>query len=587
MLSKFNCNTLGWKTVPFIYLYLSYRYFEIVGGNDLLPEAFKSELNNEVELNSKVHTVKYNSHSVTAEYTVTDDAAAEVRSEVTGDYLLLTATARAISVMHFNPDLNLVKQKAVRAVHYDSSTKIVLVFSRPFWEDQGIRGGRSINDLPSRFIYYPSHSFASGLGVLLASYTWSDDAIRFSGSSDEDCLKRALDDISLLHGDWVRDLYVTGVVKKWSHDPYSLGAFALFTPYQMSEFVHTLVNSEGRLVFAGEHTALPHAWIETSVKSALIAALKINAEEYDVAVIGGGPMGLAAAYHSAKKGAKVVVLEQSDFGNAAGSSAGKTRQFRQMYSEIGNAVFAKESIRYWKELDRELKEKGSDSSKCLNLEGYLFFGVDTGNTTEGNLETIKANCETLQQSCEFLNNGQLKTRFPQFSDLPKTYQGIYHARSGFINVNKTLEALLGLCKKSKVSLKSRETVVDIQRDNNLFNIYTQKTMIKAKKLIITPGPYVNNVTKLLGFEINMTMWELPSIYFKLKNAEVEQKLPTWFLFGGDEKRLFYGFRANSFDNPGYARVCPDFVNKVIYDPSQRTNIPDPKAVRATIKFVKK
>ena len=525
--------------------------------------------------------MKYNSHSITAEYRVTGDAAGE-SSEITGDYLLLTATARATSVMHFIPDLSLKKQKALRAVHYDSSTKIILVFSKPFWEDQGIRGGRSINDLPSRFIYYPSHSFPSGLGVLLASYTWSDDAIRFSGLSDEDCLKRALDDISLLHGNWVRNLYVTGVVKKWNHDPYSLGAFALFTPYQMSEFVHTLVNSEGRLVFAGEHTAVPHAWIETGIKSALIAALKINAEEYDVAVIGGGPMGLAVAYHSAKKGAKVVVLEQSEFGNAAGSSAGKTRQFRQMYSEIGNAVFAKESIRYWKELDRELTE----NSKCLNLEGYLFFGVDTGNTTEGNLETIKANCEKLQQSCDSLNNRQLKTRFPQFDDLPDTYQGIYHARSGFINVNKTLEALLGLCKRSKVSLKSREMVVDIQRDNNLFNIYTQKTMFKAKKLIIAPGPYVNNITKLLGFEINMTIWELPSIYFKVNEAGAEPKLPTWFLFGGDKKKLFYGFRENSFDHPGYAKVCPDFVNKVIYDPPQRTNVPDPEAVQATIKFVK-
>lgn len=32
----------------------------------------------------------------------------------------------------------------------------------------------------------------------------------------------------------------------------------------------------GRIYFAGEHTALPHGWVETAVKSGLRAALRIN-----------------------------------------------------------------------------------------------------------------------------------------------------------------------------------------------------------------------------------------------------------------------------------------------------------------------
>ena len=51
---------------------------------------------------------------------------------------------------------------------------------------------------------------------------------------------------------------------------------------------------------------------------------------FDVVVIGGGPVGLAAAYESAKAGAKTIVLEQNNFFNQAGSSGDLVRMFRTM-----------------------------------------------------------------------------------------------------------------------------------------------------------------------------------------------------------------------------------------------------------------
>lgn len=53
-------------------------------------------------------------------------------------------------------------------------------------------------------------------------------------------------------------------------------------------------------------------------------------EVFDVVVIGGGPIGLSAAHQVAKEGAKVVVLEQNNFFNQAGSSNDLARMFRTM-----------------------------------------------------------------------------------------------------------------------------------------------------------------------------------------------------------------------------------------------------------------
>ena len=52
---------------------------------------------------------------------------------------------------------------------------------------------------------------------------------------------------------------------------------------------------------------------------------------YDVVVVGGGPVGWAAAYEIAKAGKSVIVLEQNNFFNQAGSSNDMARMYRTMY----------------------------------------------------------------------------------------------------------------------------------------------------------------------------------------------------------------------------------------------------------------
>ncbi|KFV18926.1 L-amino-acid oxidase, partial [Tauraco erythrolophus] len=249
---------------------------EITGGFDQLPKAFHEALPNVIRFNCTVEKIMTKGNKVRVFYRAPDTLAPTV---TTADYVLVTSSAKATRHIQFLPPLSPPKTHALRSVHYMSASKIALACTEKFWEKDGIRGGQSITDRPSRFIYYPSHNFSSGVGVILASYTLSSDSEFFLPLTDEDCLDVVFQDLSDIHQvskeylQYTCDRYV---IQKWQLDKHSLGAVAAFTPYQFVDYARALFQHEGRLHFAGEHAAQPHGWIDTAMKSAIRAASNIH-----------------------------------------------------------------------------------------------------------------------------------------------------------------------------------------------------------------------------------------------------------------------------------------------------------------------
>ena len=144
-------------------------------------------------------------------------------------------------------DLSYMKRLAIRALNYDTSTKIALKFKSRWWEDPAIMGDRTITggvsstDIPIRTCVYPSYGFdATGpvTGVMLASYTWAQDAQRLGGLA-QDCapgstadallLELTLQNLSALHGVPVAQMgpLEAHFAWNWHADPLARGAFAL------------------------------------------------------------------------------------------------------------------------------------------------------------------------------------------------------------------------------------------------------------------------------------------------------------------------------------------------------------------------
>ena len=251
------------------------RYYtdmvRIDGGADQLPNAYLPALRQRIRFGAQMIAIDQSDSDVTVHY---QTGAGKMR--VTGDYAILTLPYPVLRHVEILKPFSHAKRRAIRQLRYDASAKIFFQCRRRWWEDDdGIVGGGTVTDLPIRNIYYPEAGKATGRGVLLASYTWGEDAQRWGSLAPDDRISQALENVAMIHPQVVEEFEV-GTSWMWHDDPCAGGAFALFEPSQQGLLHEHIIAPEGRIHFAGEHASLSHAWIQGAIESGLRAAREIH-----------------------------------------------------------------------------------------------------------------------------------------------------------------------------------------------------------------------------------------------------------------------------------------------------------------------
>src|SRR5437763_14369390 len=109
---------------------------------------------------------------------------------------------------------------------------------------------------------------------------------------------------------------------------------------------------------------------------------KATTNSYDAIVVGLGAMGSASLSHLAKRGSKVLGLEQFTPGHGFGSSHGDSRIIREQYFEHPLYVpLVQRAYQLW----RELEERAGRS--LLTITGGLMIGPPKGVVVTGTLRS--------------------------------------------------------------------------------------------------------------------------------------------------------------------------------------------------------
>ncbi|WP_433774649.1 flavin monoamine oxidase family protein [Bacillus wiedmannii] len=254
------------------------KYYEITGGMDALPKAFLPQLNENIFMQYKVRKIIQEDNKVMMQ--VNREQTLE-QFMVTGDVAIVTIPFSALRFVEIQPyDLfSYYKRRAIRELNYIAATKIAIEFKSRFWEREGQCGGKSITDLPIRFTYYPSYDIQSpGAAIVIASYTWADEALTWDSLSHRERIRCALKNLAQIYGNVVYSEFVTGASFSWSKNPYSCGAFTAFEPGQELEIFPYITPPAGKVHFAGEHTTLTHGWMQGAIESGVRVAHEVNEE---------------------------------------------------------------------------------------------------------------------------------------------------------------------------------------------------------------------------------------------------------------------------------------------------------------------
>lgn len=302
--------------VDTFYISSTAEYIELAGGNYQLAERLAEKLERDIVYDARVVEIQWSDpetdicgpkayhrgapgvyvraiNEPAIKRGVGRSNRSRIEREFTANYLLVAIPFSALRFVTVEPSFSFHKRRAIHELHYDSATKILLEFNERFWEwDEGewrrflpdayrghnSVGGASITDAPNRFIYYPSHRVAGSRGgVILASYTWADEASRWDSIPAEDRYNYALKGLTDIYGNEIKRFYTgRGQTQSWLEDYYAFGEAAVFAPGQLTSLHPHIPTPEGLVHFAGEHTSLKHAWIEGAVESAVRAVLEIH-----------------------------------------------------------------------------------------------------------------------------------------------------------------------------------------------------------------------------------------------------------------------------------------------------------------------
>ncbi len=301
--------------------------------------------------------------------------------------------------------------------------------------------------------------------------------------------------------------------------------------------------------------------------------------QYDVVIVGGGAVGLAAAVEAGGRERSVLVLDQFDLLSGRGSSGGAERQWRLQYSQTEMARLTLESDRLWAELER------AGGRRLVHRTGSLWFG-DTGiSTNEGQLAAAVGVLDQLGLPYRWLAAPQIEKDFG-FARLAGSYEGFYQPDGGMIDVQATLWLLLDLAQREGADLRYGERVLELLPDEDGVTVVSDQRRYRAGHVVIAAGAFTSELLGPLGTRADVHLYEMTTAYFRCREPSADY--PTWFAFQEptqEDSNLFYGFGRRPWARDDLVKVAPDFEVDELDNAGDATGRADNRQVKRTAGWV--
>src|SRR5262245_44200624 len=253
-------------------------------------------------------------------------------------------------------------------------------------------------------------------------------------------------------------------------------------------------------------------------------------ERYDAIVLGLGAMGAAAAMHLARRGCRVLGLEQFDLPDRRGSSHGFSRMIRLCYYEHPDYVpLLQRSYELWREIE------SASGQRLMHITGGLYMGPEGCEAVAGSLRTARER----GLPHELLSHAAIAHRFPQFH-LPGDHVGLFEPSAGFLIPERSVAAHAAAALRSGAELRAHEAALEWHAEERGVRVRTARVEYSGARLVITAGPWAGRVMSGLGVPLTVTRQVMAGVWPRRPELFALGGFPCWALDspGGS---IHYGF----------------------------------------------
>lgn len=289
-------------------------------------------------------------------------------------------------------------------------------------------------------------------------------------------------------------------------------------------------------------------------------------------------MGSATVWQLARRGVRVLGLEQFTPPHDRGSSHGRTRVIRQAYFEHPSYVpLLLRAYELWQEAESESR------NRLLTLCGGLMLGRPDSEVVRGSIHSAREH----ELPHEILDASEIRRRFPLFHIEDATI-ALYESRAGVVQTETAVQSHLDLAARDGATLKFNEPVLNWTPSGEGVVVTTHDATYTADSLVISAGPWAPGILSDLGLPLRV---ERQVLYWFQPKGDIQNYQPDRFpiyIWESPDGLQPYGFPAMDGPDGGVkvaffripnAQICtPETVNRQL-------NPTDELAMRAVVRRV--
>jgi len=214
---------------------------------------------------------------------------------------------------------------------------------------------------------------------------------------------------------------------------------------------------------------------------------------YDAIVIGLGGVGSAAAFHLARRGARVLGLDRFPAGHDQGSSHGQTRIIRKAYFEHADYVpLLQRAYALWSELEQLV-------GRSLYVQtGLVEVGPPGGEVLTGVLRAARQHNLTVEE----IPASAFAQRFPGLL-LPDDMQAVFESEAGYLHVEPCVVAHCEAAVKHGAELRFDAPVISWRSDGDGVVVESEAGSYSAGRLVIAAGAWSAALLQEVGVPLRV------------------------------------------------------------------------------------